>query len=178
MLVGQQGYVPEPYFLTETLRSQTRFHDPLQDSLFSNAGSVQGFREWNSGRTSPQSTPNGGTTPAPDSHGRTLLVRSSYPIGHSSTLEPHVVKHVSTQPKCIRISENVYEAQLPTLVTPRSKVPGGSGSKSIRYAVLEVSLEFIILTCFFMQEILDSGIHSWTVAIWTLKVYPSCLCSL
>ena len=139
MLVGQQGYVPEPYFLTETLRSQTRFHDPLQDSLFSNAGSVQGFREWSSGRASPQSTPGSNTT---DSQGRTLLVRSSCPIGHSSsTLES---KHTSTQPKCTRVSENVYEAQLPTLVTPRSKIPGGSGSKSIRYAILEVCPRFII----------------------------------
>ncbi|EKM82483.1 hypothetical protein AGABI1DRAFT_22465, partial [Agaricus bisporus var. burnettii JB137-S8] len=75
MLVGQQGYVPEPYYLTETLRSQNRFHDPLQDSLFSNSGTVQGFREWSGGSGS--------------------------------------------------------------LVTPRSKVPGGTTSKSIRYAILE-----------------------------------------
>ena len=144
MLVGQQGYVPEPHFLTETLRSQNRFHDPLQDSLFSNAGSVQGFREWSSSRPSPQSTPSGETTHSLDSQGRTLLVRSSCPIGHSPSLEPTVDKHASTQPRSIRVSENVYEAQLPTLVTPRSKVPGGRGSKSIRYAILEVSPEFII----------------------------------
>ncbi|KXN92278.1 L-asparaginase [Leucoagaricus sp. SymC.cos] len=72
MLVGQQGYVPEPYFLTETLRSQNRFHDPLQESLFSNAGT----------------------------------------------------------------------AHLPSLVTPRSKVPGGTASKSIRYAILEASFSW------------------------------------
>jgi len=145
MLVGQQGYVPEPYFLTETLRSQTRFHDPLQDSLFSNAGSVEGFREWSSGKTTPQLTPTSNTTSISS---RTVPVRSSCPIGHSSTLEPRVDKHISTQPRCIRVSENVYEAQLPTLVTPRSKVPGGSGSKSIRYSILEVSLEFIIVIFF------------------------------
>ena len=142
MLVGQQGYVPEPYFLTETLRSQTRFHDPFQDSLFSNAGSVQGFREWSSGRPSP----NGGNTPVvPDLQGRTLLVRSSCPIGHHSTLED---KNVSTQPTCTRVSENVYEAHLPTLVTPPTKVPGGSGSKSIRYAILEVGPGFVIFLVF------------------------------
>ena len=28
MLVGESGYVPEPFFLTEFLRSQSRFHDP------------------------------------------------------------------------------------------------------------------------------------------------------
>jgi 60kDa lysophospholipase len=146
MLVGQQGYVPEPYFLTETLRSQTRFHDPLQDSLFSNAGSVQGFREW-SGRPSPQSTPNGKTTF--ESRGRTLLVRSSCPIGYPSTLETNGVdKHTSTRPSCIRVSENVYEAHLPALVTPPCNVAGGSGSKSIRYAILEVSSEFIIVLVF------------------------------
>lgn len=139
MLVGHQGYVPEPYFLTETLRSQTRFHDPFQDSLFSNAGSVQGFREWSSGRTSPQPSPNGTTTLVPNSsqRGRTLVVRSSCPIGHPSTLDANVDKHAPAQPRCTRISENVYEADLPALVTPPSKVPGGSGSKSIRYAILE-----------------------------------------
>ena len=143
MLVGQRGYVPEPYFLTETLRRQKRFNDPLQNSLFSNAGSVQGFRNWSS---SQPATPNGVTTsdaPAvPDPHGKTFLVRSSCPIGHQSTLED---KHVSTQPTCIRVSENVYEAHLPTLVTPPSKVPGGVGSKSIRYAILEVSPGFVMV---------------------------------
>lgn len=151
MLVGRQGYVPEPYFLTETLRSQKRFHDPFQDSLYSNAGTVQGFREWSSGRPSPQSaSPNGGNTPLiPDPQRRTLLVRSSCPIGHSSTLETNINidKRVpeSTQPRCICVSENVYEAHLPTLVTPPSKVPGGSGSKSIRYAILEVSPGFVAI---------------------------------
>jgi 60kDa lysophospholipase len=150
MLVGQRGYVPEPYFLTETLRSQKRFNDPLQNSLFSNAGSVQGFREWSNGKPSPQpATPNGGTASdtavVPDPPGRTFLVRSSCPIGHHSTLED---KHVPTQPTCIRVSENLYEAHLPTLVTPPSKVPGGSASKSIRYAILEVGPRFVIFLVF------------------------------
>ena len=150
MLVGQRGYVPEPYFLTETLRSQKRFNDPLQNSLFSNAGSVQGFREWSSGRPSSQpSSPNGDTTSdtfvVPDPQGRTFLVRSSCPIGHHSTLEE---KRVSTQPTCIRVSENVYEAHLPTLVTPPSKVPGSTVSKSIRYAILEVGPGFVIFLFF------------------------------
>ena len=138
MLVGQQGYVPEPYFLTETLRSQNRFHDPLQDSLFSNSGSVQGFREW-SGRSSPQPGEVANITPE-DPQGRTLLVRSSCPIGRATTLKPSSnTPDLSNQPRCTRISENVYEAHLPTLVTPKSKIPGGNVSKSIRYAILEVS---------------------------------------
>ncbi|KAF8965293.1 asparaginase-domain-containing protein [Flammula alnicola] len=137
MLVGQQGYVPEPYFLTETLRSQNRFHDPHQDSLFSNAGSVQGFREW-SGRSSPQLIGDAANITLEDPQGRTLLVRSSRPIGHATTLSPSPNYHLlRDQPVCVRVSENVYEAHLPTLVTPRSKVPGGNTSKSIRYAILE-----------------------------------------
>lgn len=136
MLVGQQGYVPEPYFLTETLRSQNRFHDPLQDSLFSNAGTVQGFREWSggSGRSSP--APSQSTTP--QGTRSTLLVRSTRPIGDASLILPN--EHIfRNRPRCIKVADNVYEAHLPSLVTPRSKVPGGTATKSIRYAILEVS---------------------------------------
>ncbi|KAK0463888.1 L-asparaginase [Desarmillaria tabescens] len=135
MLVGSRGYVPEPHFLTETLRSQARFHDPLQNSLFSNSGSVQGFRDWSSGsgRNSPlggSATPSMSSTP----HQPTLLVRSSRPIGRTSALTPN---QSSALAHSIQVTENVYEAHLPSLVTPRSAVPGGGGSKSIRYAVLE-----------------------------------------
>ena len=139
MLVGQQGYVPEPHFLTETLRSQTRFHDPLQDSLFSNSGSVQGFRDWSKGTGSRSASPGrGGTsTPATPSLLPTLLVRSSHPIGQSSTLSLDQVHR--EQPTCVQVSENIYEAHLPSLVTPRSAVPGSSARKSIRYAIHEVN---------------------------------------
>lgn len=130
MLVGHQGYVPEPHFLTETLRSQNRFHDPLQDSLFSNAASVQGYRDWSS---SGKNTPNtsGQTTPVKPQ--RTLLVRSSRPIGAPASSESE-----KQQPSCTQVSDNVYEAHLPSLVTPHSAVPGGAGRKSIRYAIHEV----------------------------------------
>ncbi|KAF8077724.1 L-asparaginase [Lyophyllum atratum] len=134
MLVGQQGYVPEPYFLTETLRSQTRFHDPHQDSLFSNSGSVQGFRDWSigSGRSSPQDGSGTATLTKPQ---RMLLVRSSRPIGVPESLAP--TQPHRKQPTCVQVSENIYEAHLPSLVTPYSAVPGGTGNKSIRYAILE-----------------------------------------
>jgi hypothetical protein len=56
MLVSDAGYVPEPFFLFETLRSQnSRFHDPLGDSLLSRGRSVEGFREWTEGRSREQS---------------------------------------------------------------------------------------------------------------------------
>lgn len=148
MLVGHHGYVPEPYFLTETLRSQTRFHDPLQNSLFSNSGSVQGFRDWssNSGRSSPQG---GNPSPTAATHSPpqpTLTVRSSRPIGQQAGLQPPNKNTLETQqPSCVQISDNIYEAQVPSLVTPRSVVPGGTNSKAIRYAILEVRISVHII---------------------------------
>ncbi|KAF5315726.1 hypothetical protein D9611_004867 [Ephemerocybe angulata] len=136
MLVGQQGYVPEPYFLTQTLRSQSRFHDPLQDSLFSHSGTVQGFRKWSraGGRSESPGRNSGTNTPGLDSLPR-LRVRSTRPIGRSSELG--VDNSLANHPRCKQVSENVYEANLPSLITPRAKIPGSSLSKSIRYAILE-----------------------------------------
>lgn len=153
MLVGQQGYVPEPHFLTETLRSQNRFHDPHQDSLFSNAWTVQGFREWtNSGRSSPLNS----NEPSLMAH-RTLPVRSTRPISCPKSLEPKQ-KTLHEQPVWDKISENVYEAQVTSLVTPRSAVPGGTRSKSIRYAILEVRTAMIFaIIC--LTKVDTSGIH-------------------
>ncbi|KAI0273425.1 asparaginase-domain-containing protein [Gloeopeniophorella convolvens] len=137
MLVGEHGYVPEPYFLTETLRSQTRFHDPLQDSLFSHASTVEGFRQWSSsGRSSPVTAEFTATASASQKHS-TLLVRSSRPMGAHAALGPTAAQHpMGAQPHSIKVAEDVYEARMPALVTPRSAVAGGIG-KRIRYAVLE-----------------------------------------
>ncbi|KAJ4475866.1 asparaginase-domain-containing protein [Lentinula lateritia] len=136
MLVGQQGLTTEPSFLTETLRSQTRFHDPLENSLFSHSGSVQGYRQWsfNSGRSSPQTGVSTGAYYSPQLP--TLLVRSSRPIGHTGLSPGQDQSSVPTLTS-IKIADTVYEAHLPSLVTPRSAVPGGTGGKRIRYAVLE-----------------------------------------
>ncbi|KAJ7343215.1 L-asparaginase [Mycena albidolilacea] len=135
MLIGNRGYVPEPFFLTETLKSQTRFHDPLQDSLFSNSGSVQGFRQFLSG--SGRSSPSGQSpTTTQFQSPTTLLVRSSRPIGNFATLGPNQTSDAPIPPTCVKVADNLYEAHLPSLITPRSSVHGGS-SKSIRYAILE-----------------------------------------
>ena len=138
MLIGEHGYVPVPYFLTETLRSQARFHDPLQDTLFSHASSVQDFRQWSSsGRSSPTST--GFSTPlSAVSQQPTLLVRSSRAMDLAPSLAPLTTGLPrGVQPRSRKISDNVYEAHVPALVTPRSVIAGGVG-KRIRYAVLEV----------------------------------------
>jgi lysophospholipase len=139
MIVSSRGYVPEPYFLTDNLRSQKRFHDPLQDSLFSNAASVEGYREWsNSGKSTPINSDDF-TTPGA-SNPPTLLVRSSRPIGSTGTLSPSIssqIKNVIKQPECRNVADGVYETRLPSLVTPRSVVPGHGHTKRIRYAILE-----------------------------------------
>ncbi len=148
MLVGHQGYVPEPYFLTETLHSQHRFHDPLEESLFSHSASVEGFRSW-SGRASPAPSPRGSTfssrppspTPGPN-YPPTLLVRSSRPIGAPIPLAPTASSsQYSTlrHPSCHKVADDVYEANLQSLVTPRTTA-NGLNNKRIRYVILEVCL--------------------------------------
>ncbi|EMD38081.1 hypothetical protein CERSUDRAFT_113222 [Gelatoporia subvermispora B] len=144
MILSQKGYVPEQYFLTETLRSQHRFHDPLGESLFSHSASVEGFREWstNSGRASPFSNssrdPSPGRGPSANrtQHLPTLPVRSSRPIGTPSHLESASQRTSVDNPVCRKVAEDIYEADLPSLVTPGSMAPGGH-HKRIRYAVLE-----------------------------------------
>ncbi len=153
MLVGEHGYVPEPYFLTETLRSQARFHDPHQDSLFSHAGSVEGFRQWSSsGRTSPS---NAESVEPMISHQPTLLVRSSRPMDIPPTL-PSMSENPSrgaTRPCSIKVAEDVYESRVPALVTPRSAIAGGV-EKRIRYGILEVTQLLLTETiCEFTLEL-------------------------
>ncbi|KAI0311602.1 L-asparaginase [Amylostereum chailletii] len=133
MLHGPQGYTTEPDFLFEVLRSQSRYHDPLQDSPFSNAGSVESFRNWSSngsGRSSPSGAGLSERHP-------TLPVRSSRPIGALPALSP-TGKRPSSKERIVssQVAGDVYEAHLPSLITPMSVGPSGK-SKRIRYAVLE-----------------------------------------
>lgn len=164
MLIGDKGLVTEPSFLTDTLRSQYRFHDPGQDSLFSNVHSVEKYRAWSggrsrsrSGRASPAYMPEGSVNSGAQSVD--LLVKSSRPIGKlPSSLSPHTTHdHTKTS------SHGVYEASLPSLVTPASSVPGQAQPKRIRYAILEVHLlfwDFVDLTEPY------SGIHYWIAVTW------------
>jgi lysophospholipase len=157
MLLGQSGYVPEANFLTETLRSQTRFHDPHQDSLFSVSSSVEGFREWNSGRSSPlPGTRNSGLfnhTSLPTNH-PSLSVCSPRPIAQPPVNTfPTVPPSLGARRESQEVSDGVYQADLPSLVTPRSTIPGGGTGKRIRYAILEVGVTSyhwdLVLTVFF-----------------------------
>lgn len=179
MLVGQQGYVPEPYFLTETLRSQHRFHDPLEESLFSHSASVEGFREW-SGRATPtagslESRP---SSPIPEGRPHTkhhpLLVRSSRPIGESDMLSAGAAAakdhHSPRYVACSKVGDNLFEAHLPSLVTPRTATHG-SNTKRIRYAILEVRpIPTLPWSYALLTDIGNSGILCWTVVTSRLTV--------
>lgn len=138
MLLSPNGYVPEPFFLTETLRRQKRFHDPLEDSLFSNATSVEGYRVWSSSGSSSPVTPESLVSPnALVTQHPTFVVRSSRPVGKSQTLPVGLSRPSTHMQGCEKISDGVYQARLPSLVTPRSTVSCKDGSKRIRYAILE-----------------------------------------
>ncbi|SNX82387.1 related to l-asparaginase [Melanopsichium pennsylvanicum] len=57
---ASSGFAPYPSFLTETLRSQSRFHDPNGDSIFSWSDSVDRYKAWSEAFTRPGS---GASTP-------------------------------------------------------------------------------------------------------------------
>ncbi|PWN44635.1 asparaginase-domain-containing protein [Ceraceosorus guamensis] len=51
------GFAPYPSFLTETLRSQSRFHDPEAESIFSWSDSVERYEAWSAVNTATGSGP-------------------------------------------------------------------------------------------------------------------------
>lgn len=57
---ANSGFAPYPSFLTETFRSQSRFHDPHGDSIFSWSDSVDRYKAWSEAFTRPGS---GASTP-------------------------------------------------------------------------------------------------------------------
>jgi lysophospholipase len=146
---AQGGLAPEPFFLTESLRSQSRFHDPFEDSLFSHSSSVEGFRRWNtsqsaSGRSSPQAATFGDSQVPAGQFTHKSTVRSSRPIIHPlyPSSSPAALAQSKTSVDHTRSPCGVYyETQLPTLVTPRTHGPSGF-MRRIRYAILEACSEF------------------------------------
>jgi 60kDa lysophospholipase len=50
---------------------------------------------------------------------------------------------VNEQPEYRNVADGVYETRLPSLVTPRSVVPGHGHTKRMRYAILEVSRPYV-----------------------------------
>lgn len=132
MLLGEQGYQPEPFYLTSALRNQSRFHDPFGDSLFAYSGSVTDWRTHRSGSATPTSPSHHSPKHNDLASASTLLVRSTRPI-----LLPDEAPSPS-----IKVVDGVFETKLPTLITPPS-----STDKRIRYVILEVSQ-----LCKFIQQ--------------------------
>ncbi|SCV67846.1 BQ2448_5457 [Microbotryum intermedium] len=103
------GYAPHAGFLASNLRSQARFHDPHQDSVFANSQSVSAYSSWLS--------TNGSKPPSAASSPR--LPGGSAPGEHDllATMTVHTPD---------------VQLNLPSLVTPRT-----AQGKRIRYAVYE-----------------------------------------
>ena len=141
MTGANHSFAPEPHFLVESLRAQTRFHDPTGESLFSHTGTAEGYRAWStnsSGRNSPISYAPPNTDISQPAVVPTLLVRSSRPFAMPPSRNANApgrefFNHLTSN----KVSEDCYEIQLPSLVTPRALDAKGSW-KRIRYAVLEV----------------------------------------
>ncbi|KZO95804.1 asparaginase-domain-containing protein [Calocera viscosa TUFC12733] len=134
MVLSGQGYTPEPNLLTESLRTQTRFHDPLGTSLFSNAESSSSFKSWaasraSSGSGTPRSAPTYLDVPLEGASEPTLLIRSSRPIVKDGLMNDNIA---GTSPNGVPY----YEKHIPSLITP-SVHASGDARKRIRYAILE-----------------------------------------
>ncbi len=133
MLGSKNGLSNEPNVLLDTLRSQSRFHDPHEDSLYSHSSSVEGYRSW-SGRSSPavehfKSSATGLELPS-------LPVRSSRPL-RAGMLSLGDRSQTSPSTGYTKSADGTYEGHIPSLITPRMSFHGGH-SKRVRYAILEV----------------------------------------
>ncbi|PWN49468.1 asparaginase-domain-containing protein [Violaceomyces palustris] len=119
---ANSGFAPYPSFLTETLRSQSRFHDPHADSIFSWSDSVDRYKTWSEVYTRPSSgatTPSSGTRDDPSLRGGKLL---------SQAASKHVSLHQDDNCKSPKQSAKVDDSNL--LSSPpskRSKTGHGQG---------------------------------------------------
>ncbi|ORY74287.1 asparaginase-domain-containing protein [Leucosporidium creatinivorum] len=87
------GYAPHSGFLASNLRSQSRFHDPEQDSVFANSQSVSAYSAWSLNAASKAS---------------------------SGTSTPAIPLPVEGDASCITVQTPEGARLLPSLVTPRT----------------------------------------------------------
>lgn len=126
MVNGPDGYAPEANFLTKSLLMDNRFNDPERNSMCSLVGAPNIQKYLNSNHITRPTTQ--------QSQCRSMnfiLVRSSRPIVNWTFPSPGRLE-------CIQFYENpdgVYEAYVPSLVTPRYN--DNYGMKSVRYTILE-----------------------------------------
>lgn len=158
---GSSGYAPFPGFLTETLRTQTRFHDPHADSIFSWSDTTERFQQWSNAYsqsrppTRPASPTNAatsrGASPAPSPGPSSSLLTNGPPFSKAIEVKSSDPEGTSTRYALSQqiLPDGTLSMQLPSLVTPKSSHNG----QRIRYTVLEY------------DPLLDSsemGLEDWT----------------
>ncbi|CAO1614234.1 unnamed protein product [Sympodiomycopsis kandeliae] len=155
------GYAPYPGFLTETLRTQARFHDPHADSIFSWSDTTERFKQWSevysqSHPPTRSASPAAGVDTADHHHHHHHHPRQSHAIHSPSMASPTTSSYApnsgppfsksvrvrSSDPKGTStrnavskrlLDDETLEMQLPSLITPKSS----HNQQRVRYAVLE-----------------------------------------
>lgn len=160
------GYAPYPGFLTETLRTQARFHDVDATSIFSWSDTTARFKQWSEAYSTQSQPPTRAPSPvhsssAPTHEDNALGTGSPSTPSTSNAFGPPFSKPVrvrSSDPKGTSTRNAVskrtlpagtLEMQLPTLITPKSS----HSQRRVRYTVLEY------------DPLLDSsemGLQDWT----------------
>lgn len=156
---NDSGYAPYPGFLTETLRTQARFHDPHADSIFSWSDTTDRFRQWTDAysRSHPNTRPaSPSPIPSPITAHAPAIPSPTAAAGHAPFSRPLQVKSSDPKGTSVRnaiskrtLEDGTLEMQLPSLITPKSSHNG----QRVRYAVLEY------------DPLLDSsemGLEDWT----------------
>lgn len=140
------GYAPYPGFLTETLRTQARFHDPHADSIFSWSDTTDRFKQW-SEVYSKSHPPTRSGSPAENAtssgkagHESPLVLGSHTPMSGPPFSKPLRVRSSDPKGTSTRnavskklMEDGTLEMQLPSLITPKSS----HNQQRVRYAVLE-----------------------------------------
>ncbi|KIO24077.1 hypothetical protein M407DRAFT_213402 [Tulasnella calospora MUT 4182] len=139
--IGNEGFVPESFFLTDSMRKESRFHESHDDSLFSQATSVQRFRTRHSRSASVPSASTPTRLPSLPAQPLepplpTLLVRSSRPIAQP----PEYIR--TGKNLSWKINPDCWEAHLPSSITPKVRSDHGTTrERRIRIAT-EIELNY------------------------------------
>ncbi|CAO1637702.1 unnamed protein product [Parajaminaea phylloscopi] len=169
------GYAPYPGFLTETLRTQARFHDVDGNSIFSWSDTTARFKQWSEAYSSHSQPPTRDPSPAPPRRDRDTQRSGGLPSAPSTPTSSSIatagavssafgppfggpVRVRSSNPdgtstrnavSAKTLPDGTLEMQLPTLITPKSS----HSQRRVRYTVLEY------------DPLLDSsemGLDDWT----------------
>ncbi|KAH8914941.1 asparaginase-domain-containing protein [Atractiella rhizophila] len=114
MVKGEGGYTPIRGYLLENLKSQSRFHDPMGDSIMEHSHSVDSYRSWSASNSEVQS-PSSDDVKWANAFSKQQLSSRLAKLGHT------VLVHTQNG-----------DLQLPYLITPKS-----SQGRRTKYCILE-----------------------------------------